>query len=217
MTRRIIIPAAGDAVRFGGCPKELLPISETDCSLTRAVRLARALGGEPVIISNPHKEIFHRLALERAGLECELRVRQNWKRKDLWGSIEFGLQNGVAGGLLLADTVPAINPATDWKKFAGVQLLFGVFETREPERFSILTPDGIATKQPHPPGNLAWGMMFWTAEVTDFLRLQETEHYDRAFEAAMKNHAWDVFKLEAYHDLGTFAAYREFLTTDGHR
>lgn len=52
--RRIIIPAAGAAVRFGGVPKEMLPISEEETLLGRAVRLARTLG-KPMIISSRKK------------------------------------------------------------------------------------------------------------------------------------------------------------------
>lgn len=208
MKPRIIIPAAGEAVRFGGLPKELLPISETDCSLTRAVRVAERLGGEPVIMSNPMKEFFHHAALQRAKLECEVVVRNNYQHKDLWGSIERGLEPGRAGGLLLADTVSdgvIILPGAQCK------LTFGYFHTSEPSRFSILLPDRIATKEDKPPGNQAWGMVFWDGDVTDFLLAQEVTHYDRAFELAIKQFATRLFKLNYYFDLGTFKAYKDFL------
>jgi hypothetical protein len=207
MSRRIIIPAAGDAVRYGGIPKELLPISETDCSLTNAVKLAQGLG-DPVIISNPHKEYFHRKALDRAHLICEIVVRQDYQHKDLWGSIERGLELERAGGLILADTVTLFNAA---HTFQTAPLEFGIFETKEPERFSIVTPEGIYTKHKSPPGNQAWGMMLWNADVTNFLLGLEVDHYDRAFESAMHHFNWKAFPLSFYHDLGTFKAYREFL------
>ena len=218
MRRRIIIPAAGDAVRFGGCPKELLPISETDCALTRAVRLAQSLGGVAVVISNPHKARFHEAALKRAGLDGEIVVREKYQHKDLWGSIERGLELDRAGGLILADTVAAIGVDAVTLVPQNRQLVFGCFQTREPGRFSILLPDRIATKEAAAPGNCAWGMVFWDAAVTNFLLGLELDHYDRAFEAAMGRFQWGMFPLEYYYDLGTFAAYRDFLSaTDGHR
>jgi hypothetical protein len=221
VTRRIIIPASGDALRFGGLPKELLPISDVDCSLTYAVRTAQALGGVAVITSNPHKEYFHRAALKRAGLDCEIIVRTNYQHKDLWGSIERGLEPGRAGALILADTVSA----WDFDKLPEdydplkTDLAFGTFETKQPERFSVIIGCHIATKEmPVAPvagyGDRAWGTIFWSAAVTDFLLGLEISHYDRAFEAAMKEFKWSTFPLKFYYDLGTFPAYAAFLITE---
>lgn len=214
MTRRIIIPAAGDAVRFGGLPKELLPISETDCSLTRSVKLAHSLGGCAVVITNPIKEAFHRAAIARAGAQdVDFKVRNDWKHKDLWGSIERGLERGAPGGLILADTVPLLdykvpNLLMQHEKY---ELVFGEFWTDFPERFSVVLADRIATKEKNPGRNLAWGMVFWSAAVTTYLLEQRFDHYDRAFEAVMKNVRVGRFILDGYYDLGTFSAYKEFL------
>lgn len=219
MNPRIIIPAAGDAVRFGGLPKELLPISEADCSLTHAVRLGQTFG-DVLIVSNPDKEHWHRVALKRAELDCEIAVRKDHRKKDLWGSIEFGLAAGGetrAGGLILADTVTV--PAKDCETpKVKPDLAFGCFKTWEPERFSVLLPDRIATKAPRGVMErpaLAWGMVMWSAAAADFLLGLEVSHYDRAFEAAMQRFHWHMFDLTSYHDLGTFQAYKNFLATNG--
>ena len=219
--RNIILPAAGDAVRFGGVPKELLPMTATQCLLTYNVFTALAVGGTPIIITNPHKLYWHRKALERAGIAEELvefRVRKDYRHKDMWGSFERGLDPGVAGGLLLPDTMipfadPALMPHPERVLMRGefCQLAFGLFETATPERFSIVTPYGICTKQKDAPGNLAWGMLLWEAAATDFLLAQEVEHYDRALERAMLALPWDTFRLPAFHDLGTFEDYVRFM------
>ena len=219
--RNIILPAAGDSVRFGGLPKELLPMTGEHCLLTYNVFMALALGGTPVIITNPHKEYWHRKALERAEIDeawVEFRVRKDYRHKDMWGSFERGLDPGVAGGLLLPDTMipfddPAKLPHPGRVLMRGdyCQLAFGLFETATPERFSIVTPHGICTKQKEAPGNLAWGMILWEAEATDFLLAQEVDHYDRALERAMLALPWDTFRLPAFYDLGTFPDYYGFL------
>jgi hypothetical protein len=232
MKRRIIIPAAGDAVRFGGIPKELLPISETDCALTHAVRLAQSFEAEALVVTNPRKKELHQSVLERSGLPVEICVRQNWKHKDLWGSIELGLSANMqagfeSGGLILPDTVAETssisipvydsslgNPAHP----GGTAILFGVFTTLETERFSVVVPyvgDSkrvrIATKEKLPGDGLAWGMILWNKNAADFMLGLEVGHYDRAFEAAARQFNWGMFKLASYHDLGSFKSYREFL------
>ena len=211
--RRIIIPAAGNAVRFGGILKELLPISETECALSYAVKTA-GMFGTPVVITNASKEPFQRKALARAGAPLVEFIEQADYAHDLWSAIQCGLQAGCAGGLILADTVAEFELQVPLKGHN--QLVFGCFETTEPSRFSIVLETArIATKEANPPGNKAWGMVFWHEQVTEYLlelhARKHVAHYDRAFEAAMAQFEWGVFPLKAYADLGTFAAYRDFI------
>jgi hypothetical protein len=195
-----VVPAAGVAVRFGGVPKELLPIDVHTTSLQHAVSLGRRLG-DVVVITNREKRGLHRRLL--AGVE----LRQQGGVPELWGALRAGLRAGRGGALIMADTVTDFGPLPERRP----PLMFGVFETHEAHRFSVLKDGRIATKQPLPGRHLAWGMVVWSAEVTELFRSLEPMHYDRAFERAMERFEWATFPLRYYFDLGTFDAYRSFL------
>jgi len=196
---RVIIAAAGHAVRFGGIPKELLPLGVADTPLQRAVALGRRLG-EVVVITNPEKASLHRRVLE--GVE----LKRQGPRPELWGAIRTGLQRGRPGALIMADTV------TDFRRFEMTHpLMFGTFTTRESHRFSVLGARAIATKKRLVGPRQAWGVVSWSAEVSDFFMTLEVSHYDRAFEAAIRRFGYGTFALKHYADLGTFEAYRQYL------
>jgi len=204
MKRRVIIPAAGEAVRFGGVPKEMLPISEEETLLGRAVRMARRIG-DPVIITNRKKEHLHR----RLAPDVEMIVKEDPKHLDLWGSILLGLKHGVPGGLILPDTVTDFDPSTIP---ADMPIGFGTFQTYTPERFSCLTQGRIATKEygAAVPA-LAWGVVVWSGLVSEAFLGGAFKTYDPVFQMVMRTMGYGTFPLHYYHDLGTFVAYREFL------
>lgn len=214
--RRIIIPAAGRAVRFNGLPKEVLPTDMYECGLTRAVRMARELGGDPVIITNREKHILHERVLRAAEqLEFCQFIEQN-DATELWGAIRLGLERGCAGGLILPDTVTSV-AAKPLDVVPNIQ--FGVFETSTPERFSVVNPQLfypkqpfiIFTKQEGLGKGMAWGLVLWAAEITNFFLDGNFDHYDRAFEAAAREFGYELFPLSYYFDLGTFASYLSYL------
>lgn len=200
---RVIIPAAGAASRFGGVRKELLPLSDApgDTPLARAVARGLNLGAVTVVTSVANVAA-HARAL--ADLPVDLRVRSRGD-DDLWQSILFGLGDGD-GGIILADTV--------WEGYVPRQIdapiVFGVFSTDEPERFSVIRAGRIYTKVAHPRRQQAWGCVLWRAEAAALWRRASFATYDAAFEAAM-GLGYSTFPIQAYNDLGTFAAYRRWM------
>lgn len=197
---RVIVPAAGLAVRFGGVPKELLPIAERSTPLQHAVELGQRLG-EVVVITSDEKSSLHRRLLP--GVE----LRRQGPEPELWGALRTGLARGQGGALIMADTVTDFGALPDPRS----PICFGTFATDEAHRFSVLNDGAIATKQPLRGTHSAWGVVTWSAEVTDFFLSLGDVHYDRAFEAAMRRFGWGTFPLRYYFDLGTFAAYCDFL------
>lgn len=206
MTRRIIIPAAGESSRISGIPKELLPIGEGETSLHRAVRLAQRLG-EPVIITSPSKAHLHR----RLFPDVEIQLQRS--APELFGAIRTGLRAGVPGGLIMADTVTDFDDLDFSETMLAGAIRFGTFETFEPWRFSAICGRSILTKSRDVPAPAkAWGVVGWNEVAADvLLGLDPTTHYDRAFEVVLRRLPSATFPLHFYHDLGTFEAYREFL------
>lgn len=197
----IIIPAAGIASRFGGVRKELLPLSDApgDCALRRQVWRGLAVGRVRVVTSTANAPA-HAAAL--ADMPVDLRVRSTGA-DDMWRTVLAGIDG--AGGLLLADTVwSGALPSA-----AVAPIVFGVFETDEPERYSVIRDGRIVTKQHGPPA-LAWGCVLWQAETAAWWQETAFPSYDEAFEAAM-DAGWATFPIRDYHDLGSFNAYRRWL------
>ena len=200
---RVIIPAAGSATRFGGVRKELVQFTEapSDTPLMRAVARGLELGRVTVVTSVANAA-QHARAL--ADLPVDLRVRSTGA-DDLWHSILAGLDEDD-GALLLADTV--------WDGYIPRQLdaaiVFGVFQTDEPERFSTLRAGRIVTKQPSLRREAAWGCVLWRREAAALWRRERFDTYDAAFQAAM-GLGYATFPIAGYNDLGTFAAYRRWM------
>lgn len=203
MTMRIVIPAAGVASRFGGVRKELLPLSETpgDTPLRRAVWLGLQIGAVVVVTSIANVQA-HAQAL--ADMPVDLRVRSRGD-DDLWATIGTGMGSGD-GGLLLPDALwHGMLPGT-----LRAPIVFGVFETRESERYSTIRDGRIVTKQPSSTIERAWGGVLWSASAAQLMRDGAYPTYDAAFQAAMAL-GYATFPITAYHDLGSFAAYREWM------
>lgn len=209
---QFVIPAAGTAVRFGGCPKELLPVSDSDCGLTRAVRLAHRLGYcDPVVVTNQVKETLHRATLAAAGLDAKFIVKLCPEEGDMWGSVLLGIDETANGGLLLPDSLVELTQPT---KQSGA-ISFGCFATTTPWRFSCLEFTGdfgpkILTKPQHLGCGLAWGMVTWNADAAKQLKSHPV-NFDQAFESVARNSGFGIFMLHSYRDLGSFEHYTEYL------
>lgn len=217
--RTVIIPAAGKATRFGGTLKELLPLNSTDTSLRRAIDNA-VIGmdaDEVIVVTNAEKIGEHtRYIGTHLGFNNIQYVPQVYDR-DLLGAILTGISRYHDGGMVMADTVTMVD-AHD----VTAPLSFGTFWTREPERFSVLWNNSIATKQQFyddtvdrnelPPFK-AWGVVMWSREVAEYWieHSNNYEHYDDMFRDGMERYGYATFDLPYYYDLGSFTAYLHYL------
>lgn len=209
---RAIIPCAGKAERFSGKLKELLPISEKLCPLINSIHLAQMYfqPDDIIIISNTEKirdharEINKLPALYRKNIYFSLQSDDN-----LWYSIVGEIRKTEKHILLLGDTI------TDTIAYLpkNIDFSLGLFNTREPHRFSILEDGHINTKPKDKPDGLykAWGMVYWSRIISQFFLENVFEHYDEAFNSAILNFGLHTFDLAYYYDLGNFKAYKEYL------
>lgn len=206
-----VIPAAGRATRFGGVFKELLPIGDGDYLLLNALRQARALGADELaVVTRPDKaDTHHRFLKSHDETRPVLLTQQD--DADLWGAIRTTFPLRSDSVLVMPDTVFSRYESIP----EGCDLAFGTFLTDEPERFSVLYEERIRTKLPPArPGQrhwMAWGSVYWSARVVEFWRAAHYEHYDRAFEDAMRVFGWQQFAIAGYQDLGTWDSYSRFV------
>lgn len=210
-----LLPAGGRAERFDGIYKELLPIGENEFLLSAAIRRASALGAEhALVISNPDKFATHSrfLARHASGLGVELAVREE-RHEHLWSALRREIPLGEASLLVLPDTTWTCRDRIPTE----APLAFGVFETLEPHRFSLVHDGRILTKPAGLVGKwMAWGCVYWSPAVARFWAEQEQLHgeypeYDRAFESAMQEFGYRTFAIEDYCDMGTWSSYASFV------
>lgn len=209
---RFVIPAAGNATRFGGTLKELLPISESHCGLTFAVETALRYGHcDPVVVTTNLKRDIHAATLKAAGLHADLVIKQNPEDGDMWGSVLLGISPGVTGGLILPDSVAV----PQWTIPCEAPISFGCFMSSEPWRFSCLDLSDkkrpvILTKPRLISACHAWGIVTWNQDASRQLSTIRN-HHDRAFEIVMQQQGYELFSLDNYHDLGSFNHYWKYL------
>lgn len=208
---QFVIPAAGNAARFGGVLKELLPVSEIDCGLSHSVRLAMKLGEcDPVIVTTADKLHWHVDAIASRNLSAKFVVKPNPAEGDMWGSVLMGIDPTMDGGIILPDTYALVSSMP-----AQQPITFGCFVTRTPWQFSCLDLASsrspcILTKQQRQASMLAWGMVTWARDSAAQL-MACPDHFDRAFESVMRDRGYGIFMLDSYIDFGSYASYREFL------
>jgi hypothetical protein len=204
MSRIGIIPSAGQATRFGGIPKELLPLPDGRPLLAHAVERL-AFCDRVVVVSNPIKVPLHR---EHAQGQITL---MNQRGDGMWGAI-YSAMNAYDG-----DQYYMTMPDT-WLQpdaFAGVpecDFAYGYFLTREPERFGVLhqgrfidKPKALATPA------VAWTVLTWSKRTRDLWNEAKVEDYTPAINLALdevKNGHWVV---GPYFDCADMSRYMELL------
>lgn len=204
-----VIPAGGRATRFAGVYKDLLPIGDDTFLLSEAVSRAVRMGCDRIaIVTSAEKAAAHERFLREHGIDATLIVSSDL---GLWEAIRATFPLNMDSLLILADTVfqaMAMPPVAD--------LAFGVFETDEPGRFSVVSDNTIITKSADLPSpQTAWGCVRWSKAVIAFWEGRGPyEHYDDAFRDAMGAFGFKTFPIESYHDLGTWGAYRAYVGRD---
>lgn len=204
MNRLAILPAGGNAARFGGYFKELLPVSNGENALQAAYRRMCQFE-QVVIITTPEKIALHAQACPRATFIL--------KTSDhLFGSLMTCLKAFVADEYYFA--MPDTVWRGDWPKASYNQLGLGLFQTHEPERFGVLHGNQIHDKAQWAHTDtfhLAWGAVCWTKEVRNFWLANKYPDFTAALNAAMKHLGYSCFQISDYHDFANLIYYAKYL------
>ena len=171
------------------------------------VAFSAKAGGDPGIVTGAPLTFT-----TPAGFDVTLAVRGE-DEDHLWAALRRVIPEDEPCLLVLPDTTWTCRERLP----AGADLAFGVFDTDEPHRFSLVHDGRILTKPRDVVGVWqAWGCVYWTPAVARFWREREARQgaypeYDRAFEDAMREFGWATFRIEDYNDLGTWNAYASFV------
>lgn len=213
MTHTIgIIPAGGKAERFKGLAKELLPVSNEDCALSRCVKsMQMGLADEIYIASRQDRVAEHYRVTEKIGNIVLSAVGY----RGLWEFVATVGEKAKADWYYFAmpDTVYPVNVFMREKT---KDVACGMFRTSQPHRFGVVSEGKIIDK---PEGMtdmaIAWGLWIWSAAAMEVLTqaCRETQDHTAALNVLIGKFGTeiDAFLMPYYYDFATFEDYTEFL------
>ena len=203
MTKRVgIIPAGGNAVRFGGALKELLPLNRADCGLSRCADAMRP--AELLLFSNKKKAQIHREIVPDATIITE-------PQADLWEVVYTAAATTFADWYLFAmpDTV---FPLDVFQQDIISSTMVGVFDTKKTGRFGIFV-DNLRIIDKPDFGGMAWGVWAWSYEAMKTLSqaCRQYKNLTKALNVMLERHGVEMRELEYYYDFAAMEDYTEFL------
>ena len=203
-----IIPAAGKADRWGGYPKELLPISNERTFMSRTVDSLLMCGCDQVIvITNPAKIHLHAYHL-RDWANVLFSIQQG---DEMWAAMTTALDTPAEEYyFMMPDT---FLPDRPFPQSMETDFGVGVFLTEQPERFGVLRGNEVVNKQPSETPGLAWGALAWSKAVASLWKSKFYSGYTSAINGAIQEFGFSQWHLAYYYDIGSMDHYSEFLLT----
>lgn len=204
-----VLPAAGQADRWGGYPKELLPISNDHTFLSRSVGLLQSSGCDQVlVVTNPTKIHLHAYHL-RDWQGVQFAIQQG---DEMWGAMKTAITVPADEYLfMMPDTYVSDPPFPPLERGA---FGLGVFLTEEPERFGVIRDGHVVNKAPSDKPGLAWGVLAWNHAVANRWRERQLHSYTQAINDAIDEFGYVTWKLDYYFDVGSMSHYTEFLLSN---
>lgn len=208
MTKTIgIIPAGGNAERFKGLSKELLPVSVDDCAMSRCIKSMQIGGATEIYIATKQDKIKDHWQVIKDMSGIHLTAREF---RGLWDFIAFMGESVKADRYFFAmpDTV---YPTHVFINDTPANVTCGTFRTFKPYRFGILCGNVIEDKTDKL--GYAWGVWVWSRKAMEFLAnaCRETKNHTGALNLMLARFGVDTFEMSYYYDFATFEDYMEFL------
>lgn len=203
-----IIPAAGQANRFDGILKELLPLHDCVTLLKHSLNAMMNIGVDAVLlITNRDKLATHANHLHQWRVYYAVQL----EHRDLWGAICESLPiHGRMNYFAMPDTYYPVNVFENCVD----HFCINWFETDQPERYGILTEQGIVDKEPLGKGtHKAWGTLAWSYKVAELWikNINRIKNHTHAFNMAIDEFGFTLKRMEHYSDLATMSDYQELI------
>ena len=201
-----ILPAAGKSERWGGYPKELLPVSASQTFMSRAVDSLHACGCDFVlIVTNPakiHLHAYHLKSKERVLFALQ-------QGTEMWSAMTTAIKTPADEYFfLMPDTYV---PPKPFPSELEADFALGVFLTEEPQRFGVLRGGKVVNKEPASDPGLAWGALAWKRCIAEFWQTRHYSDYTAAINDAIQVFDFHSWELDFYFDIGSMDYYAEFL------
>jgi hypothetical protein len=205
-----ILPAAGKSERWGGYPKELLPVSASQSFMSRAVDSLHACGCDFVlIVTNPakiHLHAYHLKTRERVLFALQ-------QGNEMWSAMTTAMKTPADEYFfMMPDTYV---PPKPFPSQLEADFELGVFVTEEPQRFGVLRGGKVVNKEPSDVPGLAWGALAWKRCIAEFWQTRHYLDYTTAINDAIQVFDYGSWELGFYFDIGSMDHYAEFLLSRG--
>ena len=198
-----IIPAGGNARRFRGIPKELLPLPDGRSMLEHALERL-AFCDKIVVVTNKTKRDFHKMITSNND-KVYVVLQNGDEMFAAWRTV-LSLFNANRYYMTMPDTF------TEFYTFErcpeNVDFALGVFQTFEPERFGVLSEGGIVDKDEiaRVPAT-AWGVLAWSQKIAQMWRDQYFANYTDAINAALEIAGLHTWNMSFYFDIADVNEY----------
>jgi hypothetical protein len=199
-----IIPAGGNAIRFGGIYKELLPLPDGRAMIEHAIERV-SFCDRVVIVTNKDKCRLHRRYADKNITVIEQSL------PEMWGAI------ATAQYAYDADQYYMTMPDT-WMEldaFWGVpetDFAYGYFLTHQPGRYGVYI-DGKFVDKPTTATvpAMAWGVLTWSRRIKELWQAENVKDYTQAINTALKNTRNGHWSIGSYFDCADMDRYMELL------
>lgn len=201
-----IIPAAGQAKRFGGIVKELLPVKDGLSLLHHAYIRLQKVCDLVICVTNKDKVHIHMKELKDV-----LFIEQN-NNIDILGAIQSGMRiQAERYYFTMPDTYIRDDVFTNTPLYGGLSI--GLFETLKPERFGCLQDSIIYDKNKdiHLPSQ-AWGVLSWKNQHRDLFL--DGINLPCVLNSIINNSGLETWNIGEYYDMATIQDYIEYLKND---
>jgi hypothetical protein len=201
VTKIAILPAAGNSIRFGRIPKEMLPLPNGRSLIDHAIDRVEFCD-RVVIVTSHSKALLHSQLMDR---NAKIIQQVGNEMYGAWATV-CGLYNADRYYMTMPDTWMPADAFMDCPD--NVDFALGVFTTYEPERFGVFAEGGIVNKDENQPvPATAWGALMWTRKVYDDWQKQGITDYTEAIVRAMSRFTWSTWDIGEYHDCATAYHY----------
>jgi len=198
-----IIPSGGHAVRFGGIPKELLPLPDGYTLLDHAIERV-SFCDKVIVVSNDEK-----IALHRAIVGDRAEVIPQYGH-EMYGAWLTACEHVHADRyyMTMPDTYMEDNV---FDKLHLSHFSVGLFETNEPERFGVFLSSSVIDKPTNAPiPSLAWGVLQWSSATLNRWREYGCETYTQAINLAL-DYSYNTWRITKYYDCADVKQYYRLL------
>lgn len=198
-----IIPAAGQAKRFGNIPKELLPLPDGLTLLDHAI-VRLSFCDKIIIVSNQEKILLHRVIIgDRADIVLQ-------DGNEMYGAWLTACNHCSADNYYM--TMPdTYMPDDVFDGLTPCDFSMGLFETNEPERYGIYFDGNVIDKPKYAktPAQ-AWGALQWSSDTLSCWQADRCETYTQAINDSLTRY-YNTWKIQYYYDCANTNKYLHLL------
>jgi len=196
-----IVPCSGQASRWGGYPKYLLPCGKGEFLLDRLIYQFPCLR---VVVIGDAPEIRNHLTRLNIQVDFVNQIK-DW---DLYGAIYAALP--IEADYYYMGMPDTYLPDHIFQEMDLDGFSIGTFWTDRPEKYGMIRDDQIIDKQPGEPG-WAWGCLGWNRQVRDFWLSLDLQNFPEILSATIQEFGCEYIEMPFYFDMENYDSYVRFL------